>query len=54
MRRLGRRWQRWHYAIYPVAILAVWHYYWQVKLDTTEPLLYAGILALLLGYRLYR
>ena len=54
MRRLGRRWQRMHYAIYPVAILAVWHYYWQVKLDTTEPLIYTGILALLLGYRLYR
>jgi sulfoxide reductase heme-binding subunit YedZ len=54
MRRLGRRWQQWHYAIYPVAILAVWHYYWQVKLDTTEPLIYTGILALLLGYRLYR
>lgn len=54
MRRLGRRWQRIHYAIYPVAILAVWHYYWQVKLDTTEPLIYTGALALLLGYRLYR
>jgi sulfoxide reductase heme-binding subunit YedZ len=54
MRRLGRRWQQWHYAIYPVAIFAVWHYYWQVKLDTTEPLIYTGILALLLGYRLYR
>ncbi|MBU6211295.1 MAG: sulfoxide reductase heme-binding subunit YedZ [Gammaproteobacteria bacterium] len=54
MRRLGRRWRQWHYAIYPVAILAVWHYYWQVKLDVTEPLIYAGILALLFGYRLYR
>jgi len=54
MRRLGRRWQRIHYAIYPVAILAAWHYYWQVKLDTTEPLLYTGVLALLLSYRLYR
>jgi sulfoxide reductase heme-binding subunit YedZ len=54
MRRLGRRWQRMHYAIYPVAILAVWHYYWQIKLDTTEPLIYTGALALLLGYRLYR
>lgn len=54
MRRLGRRWQRMHYAIYPVAILSVWHYYWQIKLDTTEPLIYTGVLALLLGYRLYR
>jgi sulfoxide reductase heme-binding subunit YedZ len=54
MRRLGRRWKQWHYAIYPVAILALWHYYWQVKLDITEPLIYAGILALLFGYRRYR
>jgi sulfoxide reductase heme-binding subunit YedZ len=54
MRRLGRRWQRWHAAIYPVAILAVWHYYWQVKLDITEPLIYAATLAALLGYRLHR
>lgn len=54
MRRMGRRWQRWHAAIYPVAILAVWHYYWQVKLDITEPLIYAAVLLALLGYRLYR
>ncbi|MGA0054499.1 MAG: sulfite oxidase heme-binding subunit YedZ [Steroidobacteraceae bacterium] len=54
MRRMGRRWQRWHAAIYPVAILAVWHYYWQVKLDVTEPLIYAAVLLALLGYRLYR
>jgi len=54
MRRLGRRWQTWHYAIYPVSVLAAWHYYWQVKLDTTEPLIYSAVLAFLLGYRLYR
>lgn len=54
MRRMGRRWQRWHAAIYPVSLLAVWHYYWQVKLDITEPLIYLGALAALLGYRLYR
>jgi sulfoxide reductase heme-binding subunit YedZ len=29
----------------------VWHFYWQVKRDIREPLIYAGILALLLGYR---
>jgi methionine sulfoxide reductase heme-binding subunit len=51
MRRLGRRWQRLHSLIYPIAILGVWHYYWQVKKDVREPLLYAAILAVLLGYR---
>jgi sulfoxide reductase heme-binding subunit YedZ len=51
MRRLGRRWQKLHRLIYPIAILGVWHYYWLVKRDIRQPLLYAGILAVLLGYR---
>jgi sulfoxide reductase heme-binding subunit YedZ len=54
MRRLGRRWQTLHRWVYVVAILGVWHYYWQVKRDVREPLIYAGILAILLGYRLVR
>ena len=52
MRRLGRRWKKLHRLVYPIAILGVWHFYWQVKLDTLEPLIYAAILAALLGYRL--
>jgi len=52
MRRLGRRWQRLHQLIYVVAILGVWHYYWQVKRDIREPLLYIFMLSLLLGYRI--
>ena len=54
MRRLGRRWQKLHRLIYPIAILGVWHFYWQVKRDIRQPLLYAGILAVLLGYRWMR
>jgi sulfoxide reductase heme-binding subunit YedZ len=54
MRRLGRRWQSLHRLIYVIAALAVWHFYWQVKRDVREPLLYIGILALLLAYRLVR
>ncbi len=53
MRRLGRRWQKLHRLVYPIAILAVWHFYWQVKQDILEPLIYAGILALLLGVRYF-
>ena len=52
MRRLGRRWQRLHQLIYVVAILGVWHYYWQVKRDVREPLLYVLMLTVLLGYRI--
>ena len=52
MRRLGSRWQRLHRLVYVIAVLAVWHFYWQVKLDTLEALIYAGILSALLGFRL--
>jgi sulfoxide reductase heme-binding subunit YedZ len=54
MRRLGRRWQRLHRLIYPAAILACVHYWWQVKADLREPLIYASLLALLLGWRVHR
>ncbi|MEP7245198.1 MAG: protein-methionine-sulfoxide reductase heme-binding subunit MsrQ, partial [Gammaproteobacteria bacterium] len=54
MRRLGRRWQTLHRLVYVIAILGVWHYYWQVKRDVREPLIYACILAVLLGYRVMR
>lgn len=54
MRRLGRRWQKLHRLVYLIAILGVWHFYWQVKLDTLEPSVYAAILAALLGYRIWR
>jgi sulfoxide reductase heme-binding subunit YedZ len=54
MRRLGRRWQKLHRLVYLVAILGVWHFYWQVKLDTLEPMIYIAILSVLLGYRLWR
>ncbi len=53
MRRLGRRWKSLHRLVYPIAILGVWHFYWQVKLDTLEPLVYALILAFLLGVRVF-
>ena len=54
MRRLRKRWQRLHMLIYPIAMLGVWHFWWQVKKDVREPLLYVAMLAVLLGYRLLR
>ena len=54
MRRLKRRWQSLHRLIYVIATLGVWHYWWQVKKDIREPLIYAGMLAVLLGWRLWR
>ncbi len=52
MRRLGRNWQRLHRLVYAAAALGVLHYLWLVKKDLTQPLLYAVVLALLLGMRL--
>lgn len=52
MRRLGRRWQKLHRLVYVIAVLGVWHYYWQVKRDVREPLLYVGFLVILFGWRL--
>jgi methionine sulfoxide reductase heme-binding subunit len=54
IRRLGRNWTRLHKAVYAVAALAVLHFWWVVKTDWREPLLYATILALLLGWRGWR
>jgi methionine sulfoxide reductase heme-binding subunit len=52
IRRLGgRQWQSLHRSVYGIAILAVLHFWWLVKKDISEPLLYAVILALLLGLR---
>jgi len=53
MRRLGKRWQKLHRLVYVIAIVAVWHFYWQVKLDTLDPVVYASILAGLLAVRVY-
>jgi len=53
LRRLKRRWGQLHRLVYPLAVLAVVHYLWLVKRDLTEPLLYAAVLALLLGLRLW-
>ncbi|GGK06803.1 protein-methionine-sulfoxide reductase heme-binding subunit MsrQ [Luteimonas terricola] len=52
MRRLGRNWGRLHRLVYAIAALAVLHFWWVVKSDVREPLLYAAILAALLGWRL--
>lgn len=49
----GKRWQSLHRLVYGIAILGVLHYWWLVKKDIREPLLYATILALLLGLRIY-
>ena len=52
-RRMGRAWNRLHYSVYAVGVLGVWHYWWQVKADAADAWLYAVILTVLLGLRIY-
>ena len=53
VRRLGgRAWQRLHRWVYLAAALAAVHFVMVVKAWPLEPLVYAGIVTVLLGYRL--
>jgi sulfoxide reductase heme-binding subunit YedZ len=54
MRRMKKNWSRLHKLIYVVAVLGVLHFLWAVKADTLEPMVYAVILLVLLGYRAYQ
>ena len=51
IKRLGRNWARLHTLVYAIGVLVILHFWWLVKSDIREPLLYASILALLLGWR---
>ena len=48
----GKRWRALHRLAYVAAIAGVIHYYMQVKADVRQPLAFAAVLAILLGYRL--
>lgn len=51
MKRLGRNWTRLHQLVYVIPALGVLHFWWLVKADVREPLVYAGLLVLLLALR---
>jgi len=52
IRRLGgRRWRILHRAIYISAVCGVIHYYWLVKSAVIRPLFYAGLVGILLVWR---
>jgi len=50
------RWQRLHRAIYGIALLAILHFFWMRagKRNFGEVAVYAAIVAVLLGWRLYK
>ncbi|MGF6774542.1 sulfoxide reductase heme-binding subunit YedZ [Paraburkholderia sp. GAS199] len=54
VRKLGRRWQTLHRAIYPIGALAILHFWWMKagKHDLVLPKIYGAIMVVLLGWRL--
>ena len=53
VRRLGAlRWQRLHYALYGIGVLALIHYFQQTKADVSVPTFTAGVFTWLMGYRI--
>ncbi|MEO7083448.1 MAG: protein-methionine-sulfoxide reductase heme-binding subunit MsrQ [Gemmatimonadaceae bacterium] len=52
IRRLGKNWTKLHRLVYVAAITGTIHYLWAVKKDTFFPLVYFGVFAALLIYRL--
>jgi sulfoxide reductase heme-binding subunit YedZ len=54
IRKLARNWKRLHRLAYIIPVLGVLHFWWLVKADVLEPLVYALLLGLLLALRLPR
>ncbi len=53
IRRLGAvRWRRLHWLVYPIAIFAVTHHAFMVKVNQSGPWVHGVILAALLGWRI--
>jgi sulfoxide reductase heme-binding subunit YedZ len=52
----GQRWQALHRLVYAVAVLACLHFWWMrsAKNNLADPFFYAALLALLLGWRVWR
>ena len=54
LRQLGRRWSLLHRLVYPIAILALLHFWWMRagKHNFAEPLVMSAVVAILLALRL--
>jgi len=53
IKKMGKQWKALHKMVYLIAILGVIHFWWLVKKDVREPILFAVILAVLLLVRIY-
>ncbi|MCJ7536665.1 MAG: protein-methionine-sulfoxide reductase heme-binding subunit MsrQ [Anaerolineales bacterium] len=52
MKRMGKTWSKLHKFVYLAGILVIIHYIWLVKSDIRVPLLYGGVVLLLLVARI--
>lgn len=52
IRRLGRKWTLLHRGVYLAGLLGVIHFYWKVKADTREPLIFAAVFVGLMALRM--
>jgi len=50
-RKMKKNWQTLHNFTYLIALLGVVHFYWSVKSEIIEPLIYVGLYAILMGFR---
>ena len=52
MKKLKKNWKKLHRLIYIASVASVIHYFWQLKGNLAEPLLYLILIVLLLGFRI--
>lgn len=51
IRALKKRWKMLHQLIYLIAVLGILHFWWLVKKDVTEPVIYSTVFAVLMLLR---
>lgn len=52
MSRLGKRWQKLHRLVYIITLAGIIHFWWLVKKDISEPLIFAAIFGGLMIFRI--
>jgi sulfoxide reductase heme-binding subunit YedZ len=52
IRRMGAGWKRLHWLVYPIAVLALLHYFIQSKANVSEAVVFTGVFLWLMGLRL--
>jgi len=50
--RLRTKWKKLHRLVYVIAILGLLHFFWLIKKDMTQPLIFTGVIVVLLLLRI--